>query len=191
MLEAQDRARRTDEANAQRFEALERKIKDIEEKNNDSEKRFAALESSSNCFRQIQNRCISVYKRDRLQTETHRDRNIIGEGNVAASGPSAVTQAALYRDRVRADFKVFLGLYELDPEKVLEYQNDMPTLKVLERHAYLKIEGVEIPPELQHVYLEFVSLLETNGRQDYLHDIQSPEFRAYTKFWGISNTLVR
>ncbi|KAI9886981.1 MAG: hypothetical protein M1823_001197 [Watsoniomyces obsoletus] len=197
MLEAQDRADRTDEANARRFEALEREIKDMKEKskvmeqnNNDYEKRFAALEASSNCFCHIQNRCIFVYKRDRLQMETQRDRNIIGEGNVAAHSPSAVTQAALYRDRVREDFKVFLGLYELDPEKVLGCQNHMPTLKVLERHASLKIEGVEIPRELQRAYSEFVSLLETNGRQDYLHNIQSPEFRAYMRFWGISHTLV-
>ncbi|KAI9883759.1 MAG: hypothetical protein M1823_004460 [Watsoniomyces obsoletus] len=190
MLEAQDRARRMDEANAQRFEALEREIKAIKVKNNDYEKRFAALESSANCFVNIQNCCISVYKRDRLQIATQRDYDIIGQGNWAAHGPSAVTQAALYRDRVREDFKLFLGLYGLDPDTVLNYQNHLPTLKVLERHAYLKMEGVNIPTELQDVYLEFVSLLETNGRHDYLDDIRSPECQAYTKFWNISKSLL-
>ena len=76
------------------------------------------LKLASEGYRRIRNRFINVYRRDVLGQVTHQEHQQISDGNNAAHGGDAVTDASLYTSNERHDEGVLIGLYGLSANQI-------------------------------------------------------------------------
>ena len=76
------------------------------------------LKLASEGYRRIRNRFINVYRRDVLGHVTHQEYQQISDGNNAAHGGDAVTDASLYTCGERHDEDVLIELYGLSASQI-------------------------------------------------------------------------
>ena len=95
------------------------------------------LRLASDGYRRIRNRFINVYRRDVLGHATHQEYQQISDGNNAAHGGDAVTDASLYTSGERYDEDVLIRLYGLSARQISyqgKYQTSLP--KCIRSQAY-------------------------------------------------------
>jgi hypothetical protein len=113
----------------ERMKRLEDKLKRLEDKltkettsrqneNADLQHQVKDLKLASEGYRRIRNRFINVYCRDVLGHVTHREYQQISDGNNAAHGGDAVTDASLYTSGERHDEGVLIKLYGLSANQI-------------------------------------------------------------------------
>ncbi|CUS11649.1 unnamed protein product, partial [Tuber aestivum] len=97
--------------------------------------RLSTLTLALREYRQVRERFISTYRRDKLHDATARDFKIIQEGNVVAHGGDAAADALLHDgpDR-RTDTMVYRRLYGMHPSDVRLIRHKQ-TLDILSIHA--------------------------------------------------------
>jgi hypothetical protein len=95
------------------------------------------LRLASEGYRRIRNRFINVYRRDVLGHVTHQEYQQISDGNNAAHGGDAVTDASLYTSGERHDEDVLIELYGLSASQI-SYQGKCQTSfpKCMRSQAY-------------------------------------------------------
>jgi hypothetical protein len=95
------------------------------------------LKLASEGYRRIRNRFINVYRRDVLGHVTHQEYQQISDGNNAAHGGDAVTDASLYTSGERHDEDVLIKLYGLSATQI-SYQGKCQTSlpKCMRSQAY-------------------------------------------------------
>ena len=76
------------------------------------------LRLASEGYRRIRNRFINVYRRDVLGYVTRQEYQQISDGNNAAYGGDAVTDASLYTSGERHDGDVLIELYGLSASQI-------------------------------------------------------------------------
>jgi hypothetical protein len=91
---------------------------DLQHENADLQHHVKDLKLASEGYRRIRNRFINVYCRDVLGHVTHQEYQQISDGNNAAHGGDAVTDASLYTSGERHDEGVLIKLYGLSANQI-------------------------------------------------------------------------
>lgn len=81
------------------------------------------LSRSSKGYRKVRMRFLATWNRDILRNATDKDLKYIQEGNIAAHGGDALTDADLYAGFHRHDLGLFLDIYGLSYQEVIELGN--------------------------------------------------------------------
>ena len=125
----------------ERMKRLEDKLKRLEDKltkeTTSRQNDIKDLRLASEGYRRIRNRFINVYRRDVLGHVTHQEYQQISDGNNAAYGGDAVTDASLYTSGERYDEDVLIELYGLSTSQI-SYQGKCQTSfpKCMRSQAY-------------------------------------------------------
>jgi hypothetical protein len=125
----------------ERMKRLEDKLKRLEDKltkeTTSRQNDIKDLRLASEGYRRIRNRFINVYRRDVLGHVTHQEYQQISDGNNAAHGGDAVTDASLYTSGERHDEDVLIELYGLSANQI-SYQGKCQTSfpKCMRSQAY-------------------------------------------------------
>jgi len=82
------------------------------------QQKITDLMLASEGYRKIRNRFINVYCRDVLGRVTRQEYQQINDGNNAAHGGDAVTDASLYTSGERRDYDVLMELYGLSASQI-------------------------------------------------------------------------
>ena len=102
----------------ERMKRLEDKPTGLQNENADFRHRIGNLELASEGYRKIRNRFINVYRRDILGHVNYQGYQQIGDGNNAAYGGDAVTDASLYTSGERRDEDILIELYGLSAGQI-------------------------------------------------------------------------
>jgi hypothetical protein len=97
---------------------MKTQIADLQHQNADLQRHVEDLKLASEGYRKIRNRFINVYRQDVLRDVSHQEYQQIGDGNNAAHGGDAVTDASLYTSWERHDEDVFIQLYGLSVNQI-------------------------------------------------------------------------
>jgi polyhydroxyalkanoate synthesis regulator phasin len=123
---------------------LENKVGGLQNENGGLQNKVTNLEHqvkdlklASDGYRRLRNRFINVYRRDVLGDVSHQEYQQISDGNNAAHGGDAVTDASLYTSWERNDEDVFIHLYGLSSNQI-SYQGKCQTSlpKCMRSQAY-------------------------------------------------------
>jgi len=93
-------------------------VRSQEERLRSQEERLRYLLRSDDCYKEVRNRYLSMFKRDSLKTHTTTDQEIINSSNLTTHWGDAVVDASLYTEpNGRTDIEVFRSLYGILPDK--------------------------------------------------------------------------
>lgn len=69
----------------------------------------------------VRSRFFAVFLRDRVGNTTRTEQKLINEGDLAAHGGDPLTDAMMFKKRIRTDDKIFGLLYGMTWTRVMEY----------------------------------------------------------------------
>ncbi|PUU72694.1 hypothetical protein B9Z19DRAFT_921555, partial [Tuber borchii] len=162
------------------------------------EKRVFSLENqvrdltiSSVAYQQIRHRFLTRYGEITTPDLTPLARKQIQQGNAAAHGGDAKTDAELYRgSNERNDVDIFLDLYGFLPQVVWALTH-MESINVLNLHAGIKAdEREQMNPKFYKLFEKFTNAWMIAGfSSNYLDaDVKKPkEVAAKNAFWEFYN----
>lgn len=82
---------------------------------------IAALKATTESYFAVRSRFFAVFIRDKVGKTSRADQKLINEGNFAAQGGDPLTNAIMFKKKIRADNKTFGLLYSMTWARVMEY----------------------------------------------------------------------
>lgn len=141
-----------------------------DQKMNAQEEKITVLGRSSEGYRKIRKRFLATWKRDHLGGITDELSSHIHEGNIAAHGGDALTDADLIATGQCGEPGLFLDIYGLSHEEVLElgHRND-DSIYVLNLRAKIKSKsfklGMQMPKEVESAWEDYLKTLKAHWQQ--------------------------
>ncbi|KAI9803321.1 MAG: hypothetical protein M1825_002112 [Sarcosagium campestre] len=138
------------------------------------------------------NRFLDNYRGDVTYNLDYDGRNNIAEGNEAACHGDAVTDAALYTSRERADNGILIEIYGIDPVQMtsLAKAGDFEAIKVLNTGGTWRANQskVAVPPDVEAAFKMFtreIRYRRSSGPcKESLTDGKTTLGKAYYLFWA-------
>jgi len=167
------RARGQKETFESRVKSLEGRVRDVEANNERLEannerlySRIVDLEVSSTTLKNLRNRFISTYKRDKLATAEDYDFKFIASGNRFAHSGNCKRDAELYTAGGRTDIDVYILLYGLHPG-IVNMMTYRPTITTLDTHATIVASNHKTASEQFHIlFANFIKALQESHYVD-------------------------
>lgn len=146
----------------QQLSSLQQRVSTLETDKYRLLDRIDVLEEGSTTMREMRDRFLSTYKRDKLLKQLNDyDLDCISAGNRTAHGGNAKYDATLYSSG-RTDYSVYIDLYGLHPA-VVSTIRDKATIQVLDQNATdTSSKYKEVTEAYKQTFQDFLRALEEN-----------------------------
>lgn len=121
VLENQDNMMMLIKSNSDQIASSSDQIASLQQKVELLESEVNALKATTDSYFAVRSRFFAVFLRDRIGKINRADQNLINEGNFAAHGGDPLTDAMMFKKRIRTDDKTFALLYGMSWARVIEY----------------------------------------------------------------------
>jgi len=151
--------------------------------------RVGLLTITSAGYQDIRHRFLEVYRRDILENVGKQGRKKFNKGNEAAHKGDAVADADLYVSHGRMDEIIFINLYGMTPNQVmnLNKNGDNKSISILNAGATWRAKGSDnIPPDVAAGFDTFIQQLNFNFGKNPT-DSTTCLGKAYYTFWAAHN----
>ncbi|KAH0559851.1 hypothetical protein GP486_003630, partial [Trichoglossum hirsutum] len=148
------------------------------------------LKGASDGYLRIRRRALATYQRDDPDKSRMYSSDLaktIAEGNKAAHGGDAVTDAGLFDSGIENNAELMIEIYGLSYSKVLSLDDDRDyeSIKILNARATIKLDKRDVPQEVEDAWKTYISLLEKNEGKCQQDDLRSEFKLAHDNFWKV------